>query len=121
MEGRIFWPKGDTHDHFPLAGIAATTIALGRSHTCVIVAGGGVKCWGLNDDGQLGIGNTVQQNSPANVPLGAGNMRRIYPPVYLFDSGISGTVFLFLANEWLCSAAGLFSTTALPVPWQSRR
>ncbi len=64
----------DSHGHLPPAGMAATTIALGWAHTCVIVVGGGVKCWGLNDDGQLGVGSTVQQNSPVDVPLGAGNM-----------------------------------------------
>ncbi len=53
------------------AGVSATAIALGASHTCAIEAGGGVKCWGLNDYGQLGIGSTLQQASPVAV-AGAG-------------------------------------------------
>ncbi len=54
------------------AGVSATTITLGGLHTCAIVAGGGVKCWGYNDYGQLGIGSTLQQTSPVSV-LGAGD------------------------------------------------
>jgi hypothetical protein len=41
---------------------------------CVIVTGGGVKCWGRNNYGQLGIGETYQQprNIPMDVSLGSG-------------------------------------------------
>ncbi len=48
-------------------GVSAIAIATGDYHTCAIVAGGGVKCWGLNDYGQLGIGINTNQNSPVDV------------------------------------------------------
>jgi hypothetical protein len=51
-----------------LVGVSATAIALGHSHTCVIEAGGGVKCWGANGFGQLGIGSTTFQTSPVAGP-----------------------------------------------------
>jgi hypothetical protein len=55
-----------------ILGVSATAIAAGFDYTCVLVTWGGVKCWGRNDYGQLGIGNTVQQNSPVDVSLGSG-------------------------------------------------
>ncbi|MCA9612105.1 MAG: hypothetical protein H6721_07095 [Sandaracinus sp.] len=35
----------------------ATRIAVGLRHSCAILEGGGVSCWGANDAGQLGIGS----------------------------------------------------------------
>ncbi len=43
----------------------ATQIASGSSHTCVALSGGGVRCWGANDWGQLGQGDTTVRNGPA--------------------------------------------------------
>ena len=34
----------------------AIALAAGRSHTCALMADGGVRCWGVNSSGQIGIG-----------------------------------------------------------------
>ncbi|WP_198154605.1 hypothetical protein [Plesiocystis pacifica] len=36
------------------------TVAAGANHTCVIIDGGTVRCWGRGDSGQLGYGNINQ-------------------------------------------------------------
>lgn len=75
---------GEMGDNLPAvnlgAGKTAVAIAVGYAHTCALLDGGSVKCWGHNDSGQLGLGNTYRRgdnpdemgdNLPA-VNLGAG-------------------------------------------------
>jgi alpha-tubulin suppressor-like RCC1 family protein len=54
---------------------AATTTGFSgdAGHTCAILTGGSVECWGDNDDGQLGYGNLTQVGaSPNDLPSNAG-------------------------------------------------
>ena len=43
------------------------SLTAGYYHNCAVTTAGGVKCWGLNTDGQLGNGSTQHRTSPLAV------------------------------------------------------
>jgi alpha-tubulin suppressor-like RCC1 family protein len=47
-----------TVGNVPLAE-STTQLAVGGHHTCALLEGGAVRCWGRNDSGQLGYGHTL--------------------------------------------------------------
>ena len=52
-----------------VAGLSSgvQSIAAGWDHTCALTAGGGVRCWGQNEHGELGDGTRIDRLQPVDV------------------------------------------------------
>jgi alpha-tubulin suppressor-like RCC1 family protein len=54
----------------------ATLVSGGNGHTCAVVRGGLVKCWGLGTEGELGDGSVVSSSTPVTA-RGLRGMRQV--------------------------------------------
>lgn len=61
---------GEMGDHLPRvdlgSGRRATTLSTDSTHTCAVLEDGSVKCWGLNSNGRLGLGDTANRGDGPN-------------------------------------------------------
>ena len=81
-----------------LSSISA--ISAGGSHTCALTTTGGVVCWGINSDGQLGDGTRNNSNIPVTVLNGTG--AAALSGVLAISSGVAHTCALMTTGETKC-------------------
>ena len=69
--GQLGDGTGASYSRWPVEPLDITdevkSVATGNSHTCVLLAGGGVKCWGRNLYGQLGDETNEDKFIPVDV------------------------------------------------------
>jgi alpha-tubulin suppressor-like RCC1 family protein len=69
-------------------GTSVIDLSFGGAHTCALMRGGVVRCWGANADGQLGDGTQVDRSQPGPVP------------------GLSGVVRISAGERHTCAITG---------------
>ena len=72
-------------------GGVVVQVATGKDHTCALIDGGTVRCWGRGQLGRLGYGNTNNIGDD-EAPSAAG------------DVNVGGTVIQVAAGEWFTCA-----------------
>ena len=81
-------------------GATVTQITAGSHHTCAIIEGGDVKCWGQAADGALGYGNT-DDVGVTNVPADVGTVD-IGAKVVRIDAGQAQNCVLTVLGTIRC-------------------
>jgi len=66
--GALAGTAGATPGELPAGNLTDLLVTAGGGHTCALLPGGTVSCWGLNREGQLGDGTLTDRSSPAAVP-----------------------------------------------------
>jgi alpha-tubulin suppressor-like RCC1 family protein len=77
-------------------GSPVLQLAAGNGHTCALLAGGTLRCWGFNSTGQLGYGDTTDRgDDPGETPDTYGDIQRsdstALSPVIFVAAGFSAT------------------------------
>ena len=80
----------------PAAPLISSIITAGIGHTCAITPADGLRCWGLNDSGQLGDATFTDSSNPVNV------VDIIASGVIDLESGIKHTCVLTSNSEVYC-------------------
>ena len=86
---------GSTSDKFSptsVGGLSGSVTALtsGLNHTCALISGGTIQCWGFNRYGQLGDNSATDRAAPTAVPGMSGTVTAITGGNYHSCAMISG-------------------------------
>ncbi|XP_031114818.1 ultraviolet-B receptor UVR8-like isoform X2 [Ipomoea triloba] len=60
-----------------LENVNAKVVSCGARHSTIVTEDGKVFCWGWNKYGQLGLGDVIDRNIPAQVPINGGTPKNV--------------------------------------------
>lgn len=97
------------------ANVHQERITTGSEHACAITSVGGVKCWGWNQDGQLGDGTTTDRNTAVQA-LGLTNgVTSVSARSFHTCAVQSGVAKCWGNNAWGQLGDGTTTNSAIPV------
>lgn len=102
------------------APLAFTSVGAGAGHTCGLVVGGAVYCWGAGIYGQLGNGTTTNSSTPVQVS-GSGTAPLIFTTVGVGDfhtCGVTTDQAIYCWGQNVFGQLGNGSTTNSAAPVQ---
>lgn len=92
------------------------SISAGRFHTCAVMTTGAVKCWGNNEDGQLGDGTSTDRYTPVDVAnFASGGRFAAAGHSHTCASTTGGAVRCWGNNSWGQLGNGSFTPSLVPV------
>ena len=99
-DNEVAWSGRDVKVGTEISGITVKDIVAGGNHTCVITNNDKVRCWGLNNSGQLGYGNT-EWIGDNEYPYNAGDVD-VGGPVAQLAAGSDHTCALLQNGNMKC-------------------
>ncbi|MBL8620310.1 MAG: hypothetical protein JNK64_03375 [Myxococcales bacterium] len=91
-------------DHAPIdLGGTVQVLAAGDRHTCAVLEGGGVVCWGANERGQLGYGDETPVGGSG--PPAAAGLVPLPGPARAITAGGDHTCALLIGGAVVCWGA----------------
>ncbi|MFO0583637.1 MAG: hypothetical protein U0229_15310 [Anaeromyxobacter sp.] len=96
------------------AGAVASAVAAGPTHACAIVAGGAVRCWGSNANGEVtGAATSGTLTTPTATPVGSGAVEIAAGGAHTCAVLGSGAVTCWGAPAQTAGAASISGATAI--------
>ena len=77
-------------------GQPAVDVSAGSNHACAVLLDGTLKCWGYNNYGQLGLGDTNSRINPTTVGLGTGMIAKDV------EAGTDETCVIMVSGQVKC-------------------